>query len=104
MTYRIRYHPLVRSDIDAIATWLARAAGPAAASRQLDEIEALIEGLASLPHRGSLREEIAPGLRAIPAGPRAVVAFQVDDQARRVRVLVVSYAGSDWMGRARERA
>lgn len=32
-----------------------------------------------LTAKGSLRNEIAPGLRAIPAGLKAVIAFAVDD-------------------------
>ena len=78
MNYRIRFHPLVARDLDAIAT------------------------LKATPHKGSLREEIAPGLRAIPAGRKAAIAFVVDD-AREVLIYVVTYGGADWIGRTRAR-
>ena len=78
-------------------------AGPAAAERRLDEIEATIAALADLPHRGSRRDEIAFGLRAVPAGRKAVVAFTVDDNSREVHVHAVTYAGADWIARSTER-
>lgn len=98
--YRVRLHPKVRADLLAIHGLLAGYAGEAAALRKLTEIEAAIRRLALAPHVGSLRDRIVPGLRAIPAARRAVIAFVVDDAAREVRVLVVSYAGSDWTRRA----
>ena len=64
MRYRIRFHPAVADDLDAIARWLIDYAGPRAAARRLDEIEAAIAALGELPHKGGLRHEIAPGLRA----------------------------------------
>jgi hypothetical protein len=63
----------------------------------------VIRSLALTPHKGSIRDGIAPGLRAIPAAGRGVVAFTVDDAARCVLVKVVGYAGSDWIGQAARR-
>ena len=57
-----------------------------------------------MPHKGSIRDEIAPGLRAIPAGRRAVIAFTVDDTAKEVFIRGVSYGGADWVGRSRSRS
>ena len=37
MTYRIRFHPLVARDLDAIAQWILDYAGPDIAARQLAE-------------------------------------------------------------------
>ena len=68
MNYRIRYHPLVARDLDAIAQWILDYSGPDSAARKLAEIEAAIATLKATPHKGSLRDEIALGLRAIPAG------------------------------------
>ena len=69
------------------------------AERKLDEIAAVVRALAHTPHKGSIRDEIAPGLRAIPAAGRGVVVFVVDDEARRVLVKAIGHAGSDWVGR-----
>ena len=104
MSFRIRQHPLVESDLDRIAAWVASFAGDPAAERRLDEFDRFRRRLAEVPHKGSIRDDIAPGVRAIPAGANLVVAFVVDDVACEVLILVVSHGGSDWMGRARERA
>ena len=103
MSYRTRFHPAVAGDLDAIARWIIEHAGPEAAERRLAEIEAVVATLRDTPHKGSTRDEIAPGLRAIPAGRRAVVAFVVDDTAGEVLVHAVSYAGADWIARSTAR-
>ncbi len=103
MIYRIRFHPLVARDLDAIAKWILDYAGPDVAARKLAEIEAVIGTLKHMPHKGSLRNEIAPGLRAIPAGRKAVVAFVVDDDASEVLIYAVTYGGADWAMRSMSR-
>ena len=104
MIYRIRFHPLVARDLDAIAHWSIDYAGPEAAARKLAEIEAAITTLKTTPHKGSLRDDIAPGLRAIPAGRKAVIAFVVDDQAGEVLIYAITYGGADWIGRTSARS
>ena len=103
MSYRIRFHPAVASDLDAIARWIIEHAGPEAAERRLAEIEAVVATLRDTPHKGSIRDAIAPSLRAIPTGRRAVLAFVVDDTAHEVLIYAVSYAGADWMARSSAR-
>jgi plasmid stabilization system protein ParE len=104
VTYRIRFHPLVARDLDAIAQWILDYAGPDAAARKLGEIEAAIGTLKATPHKGSLRDEIAHGLRAIPAGRKAVIAFMVDDEASEVLIYAVTYGGADWAMRSSQRS
>ena len=103
MRYAIWFHPAVRSDLEGIARLIAEFAGREVAERKLAEIEAAIRSLETTPHRGSLRDEVAPGLRAIPAGRRGVVAFVVDDAERRVLVYAVAYGGADWTQKAARR-
>ena len=102
--YAVRFHPKVRDDLRAIVAAIAEHAGQVAALRRLAEIEATAQSLALTPHKGTLRDEIAAGLRAIPAGRRGVIAFSVDDAAREVRVHAIGYGGSDWLGRVRARS
>ena len=99
MKYRIRFHPLVARDLRVIAQWVLDYAGRVAADRTLTAIERTIAGLKRTPHTGSIRNEIASGLRAIPAGRKAVVAFTVDDKACEVLIHAVTYAGADWIAR-----
>ena len=103
MTYRVRFHPLVARDLEAVAQWIIDYAGSEVAQRKLAEIEREIASLARTPHRGSIRDEIAPGLRAVPAARRAVIAFTVDDDAKEVHVHCVTYSGADWVSRSRGR-
>ena len=103
MTYRVRFHPLVVRDLEAIVQWIIEYAGSEVAHRKLAEIEQEIESLARTPYKGSIRDEIAPGLRAISAARKAVIAFTVDDDAKEVLIHCVTYSGADWMSRSRGR-
>ena len=103
MNYSIKLHPRVARDLDAIASAIIDYAGPGSAARKLGEIEAVIATLALTPHKGSIRDEIAPGLRAIPAGRKAVIAFVVDDEAKEVLIYAITYGGADWMSRTNAR-
>ena len=103
MNYQLRFHPLVELDLNAITQWIVLHSGPGAAQRTVDEIELTITTLADLPHRGSVRDRIAPRLRAIPAGRKGVVAFTVDDEARDVLIIAVTYGGADWAARSQSR-
>nr|WP_274611044.1 type II toxin-antitoxin system RelE/ParE family toxin [Rhodovibrio sodomensis] len=97
------FHPAVSEDLDAILRWLVDHAGYETAARRLAEIDEVIASLQDLPHKGSIRDEIAPGLRAIPAGRKAVIAFTVDDDTQEVFIHVVSYASADWIAHKRAR-
>jgi toxin ParE1/3/4 len=78
--------------------------GPDAAARKLGEIEAAIATLKATPHKGSLRDKIALGLRAIPAGRKAVIAFVVDDDQREILIYAVTCGGADWAMRSSARS
>ncbi len=78
--------------------------GPMPPTRKLVEIEAAIATLKAKPHKGSLRDEIAPGLRAIPAGQKAAIAFVVDDEQREVLIYADTYGGADWARRSSARS
>jgi len=103
VSYRIRLHPAVSADLDAIVHWLVDYAGLEVAERKLAEIEQAIESLKQVPHKGTIRNEIAQGLRAVPAGRKATIAFTVDDDTREVWVHAVTYAGADWFARSMAR-
>lgn len=103
MTFRVRFHPAVSDDLHGIARSMLPHAGAAITGRILSEIRDAARSLREAPHRGSLRQEIMPGLRAIPATRRGVMAFTVDDDAREVFVHIIAYGGADWMSRVRDR-
>jgi plasmid stabilization system protein ParE len=103
VSYKIMRHPLVEQDLRIIVRLIADYAGPGIALAKLQEIEHAVRRLAETPHIGSIRDEISPGLRAIPAGRKAVICFKVDDAARRVLIVCITYGGADWIGRSIDR-
>ncbi len=104
MNYRVIQHPLVGSDLLDITAFIASYAGLAIGKAKVDEITRFISKLSDFPKIGSTRDDILTGLRAIPAAEKAVVCFTVNDDSRTVYVLCVSYAGSEWASRVKERS
>lgn len=103
MRYVITKHPLVEHDLFDIIDFISNYAGIEVGLTKADEITEFIDGLADFPHMGTARTDMAPTLRAIPASEKAVVCFTVDDAAKVVRIICISYAGADWMSRVKER-
>jgi plasmid stabilization system protein ParE len=69
----------------------------------IDRIIGYCESFAALPHRGTKREEIRPGLRTVGWRRTVTVAFQVFDTDRTVVILGVFYRGRDVEGALRSR-
>ena len=89
--------PSDKSHLCSIQTFLR------SGSLKLDAIERTVRRLAELPHIGSIRDEICPGLRAIPTARKGVVCFVVNDERQVVKIVAIAYAGREWMNRARRR-
>lgn len=100
---RLLLHPRVEHDIALIQDWIGDYAGSRTAARKTRQIIASISGLADRPDQGTRRDEITPGLRAVPAADKGVIAFRVDHEAREVHVVCVTYGGADWMSRSARR-
>ncbi|WP_425101821.1 type II toxin-antitoxin system RelE/ParE family toxin [Tropicibacter sp. S64] len=99
MIYTVRFHPAVSRDLRGIAQSMMPHAGPETTARILTQLRNAARSLSQTPHRGSLRNDILPGLRAIPAARRGVIAFTVDDDTREVFVHIIAYGGANWTGR-----
>lgn len=52
------------------------------------------ESLGTFPHRGTMRDDVRPGLRITNYKKRAVIAFDVD--AEQVSIIGVFYGGQDY--------
>ena len=61
-----------------------------------DRTVAAIGGFGTVPHRGTRRDDLLPGLRIVPFKRRTAIAFTIDDDARTVRILRVFYGGQDY--------
>lgn len=88
------------SDLSWIYTTIAAAVSALVASRYEQRIRDFCERLAVAAERGSLREDVRPGLRAIGYQKRVTVAFIVEPE--RVVVLRIFYGGIDWQAELAE--
>lgn len=104
MRYRVLRHPLVDRDIARIAAYLLQFTTPASVADKIAVLDLDVDALGDNPHRGSRRDEIHSGLRAIPSAGNGVIAFEIDEEARVVRILSVTWGGADWMRRIAGRA
>jgi len=102
MTYRIIPHPQIEDDLFEITDYVASYAGLAIGQAKVDEILARIDKLKDYPHIGTLRNGMS-GVRVIPAGKQGVICFTVNEAAKTVSVIAITYAGADWQARVRER-
>lgn len=112
MIYRVERAAATDHDLEAIFDFLFAAAldfgedettAFARAAARITAIEDAMEALGQVPHQGTLRPEIAPGLRSVTKG-RAVFYFDLDEDARRLRVLAVFFGGQDHQRRMLLRA
>ncbi|MGV3548242.1 type II toxin-antitoxin system RelE/ParE family toxin [Rhizobium sp.] len=103
MRYRLTNHSEVPYDFAAILDLIGNYAGYRIARKKIDEIRKTIFGLKQYPHIGTAQPDIMPNLRMIPSIEKAVICFTVDDEARVVYVLSVTYAGQDWQRIAKSR-
>jgi plasmid stabilization system protein ParE len=103
MAYEVSRHPLVRADLFNITILIGEYAGYATARSKIEQIEKKLNSLTDFPYIGTTRDDIYPGLCAIPAAEKAVVCFTVNEQMATVNVICISYAGADWASRVKER-
>lgn len=96
MTRSVRLGALAVADLVALHRWVRAEAGQATADAYLDRIEVRIATLADFPDRGTLRDDLAPGLRTLAFERRLVIAYLV--AAETVTVLRVVSGARDLGG------
>ncbi len=74
--------------------YIAAEASPETAARFTDGIVTYCESLSSFPIRGTLRDDVRPGLRVTSYRKRVVIAFAVD--ADRVQIIGIFYGGQNY--------
>jgi plasmid stabilization system protein ParE len=103
MAYSVARVRQANDDLDAIFDFLVQAhlhlgddleTAFARAAARVQQIKLDLRSLAKAPHQGTLRPQLAPGLRSVTKD-RAIFYFTVDDDARVVRVLAVFFGGQD---------
>jgi toxin ParE1/3/4 len=88
------FSPEAKTDLLHLYDWIADAASPATALAYVERIEKHLRGFDLASERGSLRDDIRPGLRMIGFERRLSIAFTVS--AERVTILRIFYGGQDW--------
>ncbi len=101
--YVLVRHPDVLSDLGGILDMLTELIGRQQAVSKVNEVRRDMKALSHTPHIGTLRNDVIMGLRAIPIGANAVVAFAVFEDTREVMIYAVTWGGADWMERSRRR-
>lgn len=96
MTYLVRFAPEAAGQLAALFRYLSAAVSPQVADGYVDAIVAYCEGLAVFPHRGMMRDDTRPGLRALSYKKRVVIAIQVNEAAEHVNILGVFYGSQDY--------
>lgn len=90
---RVRFRPEALQDLSEIHDYVADNAGAVVAARYLGRIEQACVALASLPERGTLREDLGAGLRIVGFERRVTIVFRV--LAGDVQIVRVLAAGRD---------
>lgn len=94
MTCRVVFSPEAEKQLVALYSYIAAAASPDIAARYTEAIVSYCESLCTFPHRGTMRDDVRPGLRITNYKKRAVIAFDVD--AEQVSIIGVFYGGQDY--------
>jgi plasmid stabilization system protein ParE len=64
------------------------------AADRMRRVHGALEALGDLPHQGTLRNELLPGMRSTTK-ERAIIYFDVDDDRRVVTIVAVFFGGQD---------
>ena len=94
MSYRVVFSPEAEEQLTALYGYICATASPDIAARYTEAIVSYCESLCTFPLRGTMRNDIRPGLRITNYKKRAVIAFDVD--AEQVSIIGVFYGGQDY--------
>ena len=93
-TYHVAFRREALQQLEELYDYIADADSPETAARYTDAIVTYCDGLFHFPHRGTVRDDIRPGLRTIGYKKRVVIAFAVLDDT--VAILGLFYGGRDY--------
>ncbi len=78
MSYRVIFTPEAEEQLAALYRYIAEAASSYIAAQYTEAIVSFCESLRTFPYRGTMRDDVRPGLRITNYKKRAVIAFHVD--------------------------
>ncbi len=96
MSYTVYLSPEALDRLDIIEQYISNAGSPVTAAHYVDAIVNFCQSLATFPQRGTMRDDLMPGLRITNYRKNAVIAFLVDVDARTVSIVDVFYGGQNY--------
>jgi plasmid stabilization system protein ParE len=93
-TYSVIFTPEAEEQLIELYLYIAENASPEIALRHTNAVVEHCESLGTLPHRGTPRDDIRPGLRTTPYRRRTVIAYTVESD--QVSVIGVFHGGQDY--------
>lgn len=100
MSHTIVVSPEARKQLDDLYDYIAEAASSVTALRFTDAILDLLEELRDFPNRGTMRDDLLPGLRTVGFRRRVTIAFVVEPT--QVLVVGIFYGGQDFEAMLRD--
>lgn len=94
MSYRVEFSSAAEDQLTALLSFIAEKASPEVAFDYVDSIVAHCESFSTFPHRGTMRDDLRPGLRITNFKKRVLIAFRVKEAV--VQVLGIFYGGQDF--------
>ena len=94
MPYRLAFTPEAQEQLAALYRYIAEHNSPEVAERYTSAIVSYCESLVILPHRGTRRDDVRPGLRITHHKKRTVIAFTVDEE--QVSIVGIFYGGRNY--------
>jgi toxin ParE1/3/4 len=93
-TYAVVFTPEAEEQLVKLFSYIEENASAEIALRYTDAVVEHCESLGTLPHRGTPRDDIRPGLRTRPFRRRTVIAYTVETD--RVSIIGVFHGGEDY--------
>lgn len=98
MTGRIYLTPEAERQLNEIDDWITASASADIAKRFVSAVLDHIDGIATFPLAGRVRDDVRPGMRTTTFKKRTVIAYVVegDSDARVITILGVFHGGQNW--------
>jgi toxin ParE1/3/4 len=101
LPHKLLLTPEARTDLTKLYLYIAKKSGEARAADYVERIETYCMGLVNFPERGTLRDDLRPGLRVVGFERRVSIAFHLG--AGTVTIDRILYGGRD-LGALRRRS
>jgi toxin ParE1/3/4 len=93
LTFQVIFSPEAETQLIEVTEYIAENGGKTIASNFARSIVDFCMKLEMFPNRGTLRNDLRPGMRLLGFRRRVSIAFSVDDES--VTILAIFYGGQD---------